>query len=160
MSLKLYYQDKTPFYGIFREIPMSGQTTKEKMDPLYTIKEHDDELLSAHKIYMGCPSEYDAAIKLVGSWRWWNRMIGSSSKIRKLIEDWRDEKLLKDQANARKLLWIEAEKGNVAAQKVLYESKKEEAEQKKREKDQTAQDSSNREILEARLQRIKLHSVK
>ena len=118
--------------------------------------EFDGETASVVRQIPRIKSEYDAAIKLVGSWRFWNSMLGSSSKIRRLVEAWRDEKILKDQTRARILLWKETEKGNVAAQKVLYESKKEESEQKKRKLVQNSKEEAEKAILSKSLARLQL----
>ncbi len=149
--MKTHYTDGTPFHGIFREIPMSGQIEKEKMYPLYTTEEYDTDLPSAHKIYMNSENEYDAAIKLVGSYRFWINMVKTCVKIRRVVDEWRDEKLLKDQSIARALLWRAAEDGNVAAAKVLYESRKEEADKKARSVAASRKETSEKDLITARL---------
>jgi len=153
---KFYYGNGTPFHGIFKEIPMSGaqNVPADPMDPLYTIDTEDGDLPSAHKIYMESLNEYDAALKLVPSWPFWRQMLKTSVKIRRLISDWREEKLLKDQAAARAMLWEQAQKGNVSAQRILYESKKEEAEQRRKEKETKSIEAKEQSVLEARLERL------
>ena len=109
---------------------------------------------SAHTVYMDENTEYDAAMALTGSFDYWRTMLKSSTKIRKQIEIWREEKSLKDQAKARGILWREAEKGNTSAAKIIYEAKKEEQELKRREKAQTVRDTRETELLAERLRRL------
>jgi SOS response regulatory protein OraA/RecX len=152
---KFYYSDGVPFHGIFREVPLSGQWIKnEPKEPVYTTKHEDDDLPSAYKIYMDCVNEYEAAVALTPSWEYWKNMLKICVKIRRVIEDWREEKYQRDQAIARRLLWDAAQKGNVSAQKLLYEARKEEREQKIREKIQQDQSTKETEMLENRLARL------
>jgi hypothetical protein len=150
-----YYSDGVPFHGIFREIPMSGQWIKgEPKVPLYTIKDDDDDLPSARKIYMDSVNEYDAALRLTPSWSYWKHMVEHCVKIKRVIEEWREEKYQKDQAQARKLLWEAAQKGNVSAQRIIYEARKEEKEQKEREKRELHQSQKETDLLQDRLSRL------
>lgn len=158
---RFHYEDGMPFYGIFREIPMSGQTTKEYKPALYTIAEQDDDLPSAHRIYMNSQTEYDAALKLTNSWDYWKGMLRTSSKIRKVIEEWREEKMLKDQTVAKKMLWEAAENGNASAQRILYEAKKEEREMAARQKVKNKKAEKESAMLQDRIDRLtELKAVK
>ncbi len=156
--MELYYTDGMPFHGIFREIPMPGQTGKEKLSPIYTINEKADSLPSAHEIYMNSLTEYEAAMKLVGTWKYWKGMIKSSVRIRKLVNDWREEKLLIDQNRARELMWQAAQKGNASAARFLLESKKEEAVQKKVQKQLDEKDANEIDVIRGSIER--LHTLK
>lgn len=157
----LHYDDGVPFYGIFREIPMSGQYDKEYKAPLYTIREQDDDLPSAHKIYMSCQTEYEAAQELTGSWEYWKGMLRTSSKIRKVIEEWREEKMLRDQTRAKKMLWEAAENGSPSAQRLLYEAKKEEREMAAKQKVKNKAAERESEMLQSRIDRLtELKAVK
>ena len=159
---KFYFSDGTPFYGIFKEIPMSGMWSKgEEKQPLYTIEEVDTDLPSAHYIYMNSVNEYDAAMKLVPTWAYWKQLLKGSIKVRRQVEDWREEKMLRDQAKAKNLLWEQAEKGNFQAQRVLYESKKEESDLKRQRRNQEERQSKEKDVLEGTLERLsKLKVVK
>ena len=153
--MNLYYKDGSPFYGIFREIIIPGQHHRdEKRFPIYTIKEKSDTLYSAHEIYMAAQTEYDAALQLVGSWRFWKEMLKASVKIRRLVSEWREEKMLIDQTKARKLMWDAALKGNAGAAKFIYEAKKEEANQKKSQQERQEREFQDQEVLKDRLSRI------
>ena len=155
--MNLYYPNGAPYFGVFKEIFIPGQGNKAydpPTSPLYTIEEQDNELPSAHKIYMNSMTEYDAAMKLFGSFKYWKEMLKGSIKIRALIEEWREEKMLRDQDKARRILWEEAEKGNIGAARVIYEAKKEEAQQKAAMREQRNKESSEQEVLEDRLHRL------
>lgn len=150
-----YYSDGTPYHGIFDEIPMSGQYTKdEQKSALYTIEYEDTHLPSARKIYLECVNEFEAASRLVPNWEFWKNMLKTCVKIRRVVEQWREEKYQMDQAEARRLLWEAAKKGNVSAQRILYEARKEEKEQQQRVKAQTEQLTRETEMLQDRLARI------
>lgn len=150
-----YYSDGVPFHGIFREIPMSGQWLKNEVkEPLYTINPEDDDLPSAFKVYMDSINEYEAALKLCPSWEYWKNMLKTCVKIRRVVDQWREEKYLRDQAAARKLLWEAAEKGNVSAQRILYEARKEEKQQAARQKRVEQESMKEQSMLEERLARL------
>ena len=150
-----YYSDGVPFHGIFREIPLSGQWIKnEPKNPVYTTHYEDTDLPSAHKIYMSSLNEYDAAMKLVPSWEWWKNMLKICIRNRRQIDEWREEKYQKDQAEARELLWHAARKGNVSAQRILYEARKEEQQQKIRDRKQETESVRETEMLQDRLARL------
>jgi hypothetical protein len=108
-------------------------TRHETMPPLYTMREEPYKgLPSAYLIYMTSDSEYEAAMKLVGSWNHWQRLL----KCKPFMEGpedaynwtglnaWREEKAVKDKAEAYNQLKISAAQGNVQAQKLLYEADK------------------------------------
>lgn len=149
-----YHLDGSPWHGIFREIPLSGQWHKEEKFPLYTTRQDDDDLPSAHKIYMAALNEFDAATQLTPSWEYWKGMIKTCVKIRRVIEVWREEKYQRDQMRARALLWKAAETGNVTAQRILYEAKKEERQQRLIERKEYDQVSQDAEMLQERLARL------
>lgn len=70
----------------------------EKYQPLYTLKDDDVEhdvygkLPSAKRIYLsvGDPTEYKAALALVGSWRHWQALTKSSA-FAEYLNEWREE---------------------------------------------------------------------
>jgi hypothetical protein len=105
----------------------------EDYPPLYTMKEEPYcGLPSAYLIYMHSDSEYEAAMKLVGSWLHWQRLTRSKPFLKGMdntaawvgLEDWRKEKEIKDKAFAYNQLKISAAGGNVAAQKLIFEGEK------------------------------------
>lgn len=107
-------------------------TRHDTMPPLYTMREESYRgLPSAYLIYMTSDSEYEAAIKLVGSWNHWQRLLASRPFMEgpdnafswQGLNAWREEKAIKDQAEAFNQLKISAATGNVQAQKLIYEGK-------------------------------------
>jgi len=118
--------------NIFKEF---NTARHKKYPPIYTMKDTDqDGLLSAKRIYMESVDEYEAAIRLVGTWLHWQRlcqctpfMKGPPEEVTLAwtgLEDWRKEKELQNKSRVSKLLWNEAEKGNVSAQKILLDGEK------------------------------------
>lgn len=102
------------------------------LKPLYTLAEDTKHgLPSFWKIYMECSTEYEAAIKLVGSIRHWDTLLNANWFLNPTLRDtnghyvlglekWREYKEQKDLAFARATLIRLAKEGNVAAAKALY----------------------------------------
>lgn len=116
--------------NIFKEFNI---TRHDEMPPLYTMREESYKgLPSAYLIYMTSDSEYEAAIKLVGSWNHWLRLLkckpfmeGPENAYNWTgLEEWRREKEIKEKATAYNQLKESAAAGNVQAQKLLYEGDK------------------------------------
>jgi len=107
-----------------------NKASHEEYPPLYTMREDEWQgLPSAYQIFMLSDSEYEAALKLVGSWLHWQRLL----KCRPFMEGsddggawvglkrWREEKEIRDKALAYNQLKISAAGGNVTAQKLIFE---------------------------------------
>lgn len=99
--------------------------------PLYTMREDKWKgLPSAYRIFMESESEYEAAMKLVGSWNHWQRLLKCKPFVEGTDEQWsglntwREEKEIKERAMALTQLKASALDGNVTAQKMLYEGPK------------------------------------
>ena len=113
--------------NLFKEFNM---TAHEDYPPLYTMREESFRgLPSAYQIYMESESEYEAAIKLVGSWTHWKLFLEckdffegpSRSGIGWTgVKSWREEKEIQDAARAYQQLKVSAEMGNVQAQKEIW----------------------------------------
>lgn len=141
----------------------------EDYPPIYTMRENEWRgLPSAYQIYRTCDTEYDAAMELVGSWLHWQKLLSSpifmngprSGFAWTGLNFWREEKDIRDRAEAYVLLKLNAEKGNVQAQKLLFEGDKKrgrpsKAEVVKAAKHMAAQTASIKEDLK----RIKLVAV-
>lgn len=140
----------------------------EEYPPLYTMREDSwAGLPSAYRIYMTSASEYEAAMKLVGSWNHWQRLlnipvfmngpkdVGSWAGL----HQWREEKEIQDRAMALLQLKENAEKGNVTAQKLIYEGEKKRGRPSKSEVKQAAEQmAKDRQEIRADLDRIKVVS--
>lgn len=101
--------------------------------PLYTMRETEWlGLTSAYQVYMHSESEYEAALKLVGSWQHWQRLCKSKPFMEGEkdggqwvgLQSWRDEKEVRDKALAYNQLQVNAATGNVQAQKMIFEGNK------------------------------------
>jgi hypothetical protein len=110
-----------------------NKSRHEDYPPLYTMREDEWKgLPSAYRIYMTSDSEYEAAMKLVGSWAHWQRLLkckpfmngGEEVGIWTGLEQWREEKQIQDKARAYVQLKTAASEGNVTAQKMLFEGDK------------------------------------
>jgi hypothetical protein len=87
----------------------------------YNLKERDWKgTKSMYQIYMSCDSEYEAAMRLLGSWKHWQTLLNSPF-FAKEVEKWREEREIKDAAMAKSVLVEQANEGNVAAAKTLLD---------------------------------------
>lgn len=90
-------------------------------DAPYTLGEFDHKgHKSMYQIYMGCDSEYEAAQKLLGSWKHWERL-SECGWFKEYLEKWRDERQIREAALGKKVLIEKAEEGFVPAAKALLE---------------------------------------
>lgn len=121
---------------------------------IYTLEEVREVMLTS-------PTEYAAAMRLVTSWAHWEQM-SESKQNKPYIERFREEKRLSDRAEAKKLLWESARKGNVAAQKALHDYEdKDIADARKRLQEQEKRQQSydeERAAVDAIKQNLKLVS--
>jgi len=115
--------------NIFSEF---NKTRHDDYPPLYTMREKPWKgLPSAYQIYMYSDSEYEAAMKLVGSWQHWQRLLKSKPFVEGIeetgqwvgLQAWRDEKEIKDKATAYNQLKMSASQGQVQAQKMIFDGK-------------------------------------
>tara|TARA_Y100000114_G_scaffold43216_1_gene38659 strand:- start:9902 stop:10399 length:498 start_codon:yes stop_codon:yes gene_type:complete len=116
----------------------AGEATGEERG-VYTLEE-------GRQVFLNSATEYEAAMQLVTSWDHW-KAVRNSPMNRGYIEAWLEEKNLADQTKARKKLMAAAEEGNVGAARLIYEAKKEEAEQRRKEKAQKEIDKRGNDIL-------------
>ena len=146
-----------------------NKVAHEEYPPLYTMREDEwAGLPSAYQIYMLSDSEYEAALKLVGSWQHWQRLLkcrpfmeGSDDGGAWVgLESWRKEKEIREKALAFNQLKISAAGGNVTAQKLIYEGESKakrgrpsKAEVKKEAAKQAAENDSVKNDL-ARLRKL------
>lgn len=110
-----------------------NKTRHEDYPPMYTMREAPWKgLPSAYLIYMTSDTEYEAAMKLVGSWLHWERLLKSRPFMEGMddggqwvgLNSWREEKEIRDQAIAYNQLKMSAASGNVQAQKMILDGKK------------------------------------
>lgn len=102
--------------GLFYEY--RHQTTTGTI-PVYTLKDTDwKDCSSMYLIYMEEESEYEAAMKLLGSWAHWNKLC-KCTWFKPYLEAWRDERDIKEAAIGKKTLIEAALDGNVTAAKEL-----------------------------------------
>lgn len=103
------------------------QTTIKEKAP-YTLRNQDfvkDGHLyrSMYLIYMECDSEYEAAIKLLGSYPHWQKL-KRCSWFHDYFEAWEAERNIRDEAIARSILVRLAMVGNVTAARTIYTNSK------------------------------------
>lgn len=103
---------------------LSAEEREDKAKPIYTLKPYDNNgCVSAHRIYMACPTDYDAGITLFGTYEHW-KLICEAPKLKPHVEAWREERLVRDAAMARKTLIDQARDGNVTAAKEIHQEVK------------------------------------
>lgn len=106
--------------GLFHEFK---NFHKQEWSP-YSLKDYDNNgSLSMHNIYIECATEYEAAITLVGNWSHWKKLC-ECNWFKPYKQAWDDERRLKEETMAKRILLKEAEYGSVPAAKTLYEGQK------------------------------------
>ena len=94
--------------------------TEGSVQPIYTLKEFEhDGMASAYQIYMAEASDYDGGRALVGSYKHW-KVLKEAPELKDTFAEWEEERLIREAANAKKTLIVEAADGNVTAAKELY----------------------------------------
>lgn len=102
--------------GLFYEY--RHQTTTTEKAP-YTLKDVDWKgSKSMYKIYMSCASEYEAALKLLGSWSHWVKLT-NCAWFQPYLEAWRHEVEIREAAIGKATIIQKALEGNVTAAKEL-----------------------------------------
>lgn len=94
-----------------------------KIQAPYTLKNYDVNIGGRHyrsmyMEYMACDSEYEAAIKLLGSYAHWLRLT-KTNWFAPYIEQWETERNIRDDALARSVIIRLTEAHNVTAAKSL-----------------------------------------
>lgn len=143
----------------------------EQYPPIYTMADTDRRgCTSARRVYLESVDEYEAAIKLVGSWQHWKRLCNIKLFVEgppehrsegwEGLKEWRKEKELRDKSQARELLWQAAKEGNVTAQRTLYDPKEPVGRPSKEKVNRAAREQAEEErILKEGLSRVRLASV-
>jgi|SRR5690606_2923985 len=103
-------------------------TSKTHLPPIYTMMDREvNELPSAHQVFIHSADEYEAAMKLVGSWKHWKRLI-EHKWFREGhtkwdgLDSWREEMELKKKSRAtRALINLVVQNDRGAATRILDE---------------------------------------
>lgn len=133
------------------------QTTVTDKAP-YTLKYQDYVDVTGHmyksmyQIYMNCDSEYEAAIRILGSFPHWVKL-KRCSWFHDHIERWEDERNIRDEAIARSILVRLAETGNVTAARTLFANSKATNKMGRPLKGGSRQESTGDDELDAMLDR-------
>jgi len=97
-------------------------TTCETQPPFclkpYDFEAHGITYRSMYLIYMSCDSEYEAAIKILGSYPHWQRL-ASTNWFNEHLSKWKEEMSLREDALAKSKLVSLTERGNVTAARTL-----------------------------------------
>ena len=97
--------------------------SSSKIQAPYTLKNYDVNIGGRHyrsmyMEYMACDSEYEAAIKLLGSYAHWLRLT-KTNWFAPYIEEWEEERNIRDDALARSVIIRLTDAHNVTAAKSL-----------------------------------------
>jgi hypothetical protein len=97
---------------------------KDQKAPLTLSLEHREEAgcHSLYKLYMSYPTEYDAAMGILGSWQHWEKLC-KCKWFKPYRDAWEDERQVHEQAIAKKALIEQAEEGSVSAARALISFK-------------------------------------
>jgi hypothetical protein len=112
--------------GLFWEkcCKLDALANRNPTDPVYTLKDYDHNgYPSMYIIYMDSATEYEAALRLLGSWRHWKKLC-KSLFFKTLVDEWREERQLREEALAKTALLESIVEGNVSAAKTILDEKK------------------------------------
>lgn len=88
----------------------------------FTLKERDHSgCISMYRLYMSCETEYEAALKILNSWKHW-QILCDAPWFQKELSKWREEREIRELALGKAVLIKNAEEGNVAAAKALIDT--------------------------------------
>lgn len=139
--------------SLFRET-FDYKTAKQVLEPIYTLfDDTKNGLPSVWRIYMEAPTEYDAAMRIVGGMRHWEALCKTRWFTAPLLKDvnynhitglykWREFKEQKDDAAVRAILLELAKSGNVSAAKALLAPKPERKVKEAAEEKKTAEENN------------------
>lgn len=128
------HDDELPIDPAFRHMTKGmfyefrHQSTSE-LTPIFTLKPYDftdvhgNTYASVYLLYMECDSEYEAAIKILGSYNHWKKL-ARAGWFSSYLEEWEAERNIRDEAIARSTLIAAAEAGNVTAANSIYKNSK------------------------------------
>lgn len=112
--------------GLFLEAASKIEAMANRLppEPVYTLKDYDHKgYPSMYLIYMDSATEYEAAMRLLGSWRHWNKLV-KAPFFKPYIEEWREERKHREDAIARTALLESIVDGNVSAAKTILDEGK------------------------------------
>lgn len=121
--------------ALFYEQP-SGEDEIAK----FTLKDYDHKgYISMYLVYMQYDTEYEAALRLLGSWKHWCKL-KELAWFKEHVDAWNAERDLRDKALAKQQLKENAENGNVTAQRLLYTGEEKKTTRKKKTEEKKAGD--------------------
>ena len=84
--------------GLFIEYASKINSTAHRYnaEPVYTLRDSDrTDYPSMYLIYMDSATEYEAAIRLLGSWRHWKKLC-QSPIFTPYLEEWQEERKIRE----------------------------------------------------------------
>lgn len=92
--------------------------------PVYSLKYYDHKgLPSMYLIYISCATEYEAAMKILGSWRHWKKLC-ECTFFKEYLDEWREERTLREESLAKTAILESISGGNVSAAKTILDEGK------------------------------------
>lgn len=112
--------------GLFieeRTNSLKANDTKD-FEASYTLQDREHKgYPSMYKIYMDCCTDYETGIRLLGSFRHWQKLSNSTWFRKKCLDVWEAERHLKEEAIAKATILEAAANGNVSAARAILDSK-------------------------------------
>jgi hypothetical protein len=97
---------------------IKGMRNDSDLAPVYAIDDDNSDLPDMHRIYMAYDTEYEAAIQILGSFEHW-QVLCESPTFRPFVEQWRVERLAREESMARKVLLEKVREGDLRAATTL-----------------------------------------
>lgn len=93
--------------------------------PVYTLKDFPYKgYPSMYQVYMDSATEYEAAIRLLGSWKHWKKLSKVGWFKKGYLDDWQEERKLREEALAKTTILESTADGNVSAAKSILDEQK------------------------------------
>jgi hypothetical protein len=107
--------------AMFFQHRYGNKDLKNPIKPTFTLREYDhDGCYSFYKLFMAFDSDYEAATGILGSWRHF-QILSEVSWFKEKLEQWREEREIRDRAKAKATILTEVGNGNVRAAVALQD---------------------------------------
>lgn len=112
--------------GLFWEkaCKINNLPNRKTPTPVFTLKDYPHkDLPSLYEIYIDSATEYEAALRALGSWKHWKKLTRCQF-FKPYLDEWREERSLREEAMAKTALLESLLDGNVSAAKTILDEKK------------------------------------
>lgn len=107
--------------AMFYQHKAGNKALRSEVTPIFTLREYDhDGCYSFYKLFMAYNTDYEAAIGILGSWRHFQQL-AEVGWFKEKLDQWREEREIRDRAAAKATILSETLGGNVRAATALQD---------------------------------------